>query len=186
MFDEAIMSRLGKGHNTPDLKRKVYSRVVDLLRLIDKSIPKTAIQRVALQMKDAYPKTFMESDSKGVEIGNGVSCMVKQMMDHNAYLNRLEQSQLAKVVKTSLKNQRGRKYVQAGCIKWDPQVTQENLNIIEEKRQYLLSFETLDVNNDAVLKEIVEAMNICYASRREHLNDLENAAKIIVYCDLPK
>ncbi|KAJ8678028.1 hypothetical protein QAD02_013815 [Eretmocerus hayati] len=191
-FDCKTLTDLQNGVNTRKrwkrLRTKFVHRIVDDLRAINISIPELDFEEIALSMSQKYPKIFTErfNDSEdGEVIGNGVTRLVRKMLNRNYYFNRPEvQGLLSHQLRIPLWGLRSLRAIRSSCPNWQPAHLPANATLasLEESRVFLLNISQYDLNDPQMLAACVAHFKKSFAAQRFFINSvkLRKASELLI------
>lgn len=163
--------------------QKVVTRIVDEMRYFSKHIPKSAFTNVALQLRDAYPKSFEDVNRDGERCGDGYHTVLQKMTNYNNNENRPHmRKSLSNDLKIPLNKRRALANIKAGCKDWQPIEYDENSDIdsLENQRNVLSQFANFVLTDEATLKEVKEIFDTTYAYQRFFLNSIDSENSKVV------
>lgn len=177
-IDANILQKLNDGCPITDSnKQNFITRVVDEMRFFEKHIPRNVFEKVAIDLRDAYPKSFEDRLRNGQRMGEGIATVVNKMVNYNNNQNRPHMTEsLNSKLKIPINKRKALASIKAGCSNWQPDKLPDDQdeNSQEERREFLLNFKTYNLTDDNMLATVKQHFEETYATQRLFLNNIEN------------
>ncbi|XP_039302913.1 uncharacterized protein LOC105206844 isoform X1 [Solenopsis invicta] len=104
-----------EGIKNKNIITEICHIIVNDIRQINKNVLTTTLKKIAFEMIQKYPETFMDKDEDGHILGDGSCSMFHKLRERCCYMKRIESKQKSTEKSKPIQSKQRKFHIMAGC-----------------------------------------------------------------------